>query len=512
METMKQFIEKITSDLQDIKERKLKDNDYIDAVCAVMKSIAEANLSQLTLIKMQVLFKKVVELTKSDFYSFLNSLQKEAEEKKKEKERLELENKLKEQKATLSEIHKLHDLISSSSDDLIEVVLATMMSVRVAIARKLPVIWVIIAGAPSGDKTEHATAAAQIPQVHQIDTLTPAGLASGFVDPKTGQKATKDFLLELDRGILVIKDMASLFSCHHATVQKVLGDLTNIYDGQFKKLTGTSGMVGGDSVFSMVCATTTQSLNQHHRYMAALGPRFFTYRMDRCSHEQIEQGIELIWNGRRAELKPKYKEIFSAYLYKLLTTSEEKIRAIQVPSERQKNIEDLAVFLCKLRSYSSSWKEKDETTDQANTYYNIQIEEPFRALQQLICLAISFALIHGQSEVSEHDIEMMRRLVLGSGPADRVEVLGLFRKPTVVDANKSISVKDCAAAINRSYNRASDLLHELVEIGILEIVTVNAGPEHLFTEKFRFAPEKTFYDILTKPINEIDHTKVGIVS
>ena len=106
----------------------------------------------------------------------------------------------------------------------------------------------------------------------------------------------------------------------------------------------------------------------------------------------------------------------------------------------------------------------------------------------------------------------MRRLVLGSGPADRVEVLGLFRKPTVVDANKSISVKDCAAAINRSYNRASDLLHELVEIGILEIVTVNAGPEHLFTEKFRFAPEKTFYDILTKPINEIDHTKVGIVS
>jgi hypothetical protein len=65
----------------------------------------------------------------------------------------------------------------------------------------------------------------------------------------------------------------------------------------------------------------------------------------------------------------------------------------------------------------------------------IQREEPFRALSQLRVLAIALAIVHQRSEVTEHELELCRRVVLSSMPYDRSLILALFQNPAYLTQN-----------------------------------------------------------------------------
>ena len=142
----------------------------------------------------------------------------------------------------LREIHQLQSAVTSSpsSHDVIELALATATSLPISKLDGTALVWLIVAGAPSSDKTATVLTLKNAPNIFHLDTMTEHSFVSGFIDPKSGEHA-KDLLDELNGKCLVIKDMTSLFSQRDNKVKQILGDLQSIYDGQFIKFTRKLG-------------------------------------------------------------------------------------------------------------------------------------------------------------------------------------------------------------------------------------------------------------------------------
>ena len=123
---------------------------------------------------------------------------------------------------------------------------------------------------------------------------------------------------------------------------------------------------------------------------------------------------------------------------------------------------------------------------------DMQVEEPWRAFQQLRTLAHTLARVHGRSRITGHEMELVRRVALFSMPHDRSEVLRLFSHYP-----HGLSVELCATGINKCQNRARQLLEELNKVKLVSRVEVKG--------KHYYVPANEFAALVCKPIKPIDH-------
>jgi hypothetical protein len=95
------------------------------------------------------------------------------------------------------------------------------------------------------------------------------------------------------------------------------------------------------------------------------------------------------------------------------------------------------------------------------SWADLQIEEPYRVHQQLRTLAQSLALVHSRPKVTDHEIELVKRVVWSTIPADRRAVLLALcsgDKPT----------KELVNATGKSSGRAAQVLDELERAKLIE--------------------------------------------
>jgi hypothetical protein len=99
---------------------------------------------------------------------------------------------------------------------------------------------------------------------------------------------------------------------------------------------------------------------------------------------------------------------------------------IIIASEQKRLINKFASLLARGRGViRSARREFQNEKGKPVVYYEIeetQIEEPFRAVHQLKTLAISLTFIHNRESVTEHELELLRRVVLSTMPVDRAAV------------------------------------------------------------------------------------------
>jgi len=329
--------------------------------------------------------------------------------------------------SNLYRIHAALDELSSAGHDLIELVLATAISLPITQAAKDALVWLLIVGAPSSDKTNQATLLREMPHVYFLDTLTENAFITGYI-PEDGQPP-KDLLAELDQRCLIVKELGAIFSLKAELIRKVLGDLQAIYDGHFAKYTGTRGLVEHRAAFPFIGCVTPLALNQHQRYMAAIGPRFLFYRVLPLTQQQVQQGFELSWQlGERRLRLETLQHLVSAYGWQCYHA---KPRFQPETPEIRARLNELALFLSYGRAVVLT-ERHHEQGEEGKTYTvyehtGQQREEPFRALQQLRGLARSLAVIHARNHVTDHELELLRRVVLSSMPPDRADALLLFQ-------------------------------------------------------------------------------------
>ena len=490
--------------------RKVKKNDFSETeylkAAKLVESFARTEPTEMEKLTFREKLRKEFGFPKVDFNQIYKQVNEEYEKEQAEardiQEAEEKKSMLRGQKTSLSQIHKLLQQVTSSEGDLIEVVLAAIISIRVSEVNKLPMFWIFVVDVPSGDKTFHLMRFELVPFVVLRDDITSGSFGSGYVDPQHGKGLEKDFLDELEESCFICKDLSALFSKRPEKVKEFIGTMTNLYDQQFKKQTGTRGETGRDKCsFSHVAGITDEALNNHHRYIALLGPRYSMIRQAALSTKEEQDGFEILWNSRgNAERKEELTKLCSAYAFQVYEKEDEYFKEAKMDDKSKKYFETLSKLQAGIRGLAV--QEDDFVGENDGYRFRIQKEKPFRALQQLRTIAISLARVHDRGNVTEHEKEILRKIVLSSGPNDRVKVLSLFRSKQITPKGR-LTVNVCSGSIGKSYNGALRILSELEALNVLSKRQFEC--EDKSKDTYYWTPKPKYYDVITKPYERVDH-------
>jgi len=358
--------------------------------------------------------------------------------------------------------------IVSLPEELVRCVFAVALSTKLNL---YPPLWLMLVGVPSSAKTDLVSLLRKLDFVYFIDSFTMNPFASGYKPSGKGEK-TYDLLPELDGKCFVCKDYTTIFSLNEETTKKLLGELVSIYDGEFAKFSPTRGYKAYKSSFSHVGCITPAALNRHQKYLNIVGPRFLFYRIPMLSLERKTKGFVIAWNAHsRKELVGQMAERCVTFFNELLAKVPTSFEITNIPLRNL--LEKLSLLMA--RSRSIILLQKDSFTNEDGkqiTYFDVvdrQIEEPWRALQQLKGLAVCLALLDGRREVSEDDCAILKSLVISSMPAERAEVLEHFR------ANSFITARQLSELTNKSIRTCQRLLKELEGLEVIVADTKAEG-------------------------------------
>jgi hypothetical protein len=232
--------------------------------------------------------------------------------------------------------------------------------------------------------------------------------------------------------------------------------------------------------------------------MSRIGPRFLAYRLPQLTESERSEGLAILWDapkgaGRRARLG-SLGNLVAEHIESLMAAAPEF--DLERPDEQ-----DVINRLGELVAYGRAVVRRERVYDPqtGREEYEpelVQREEPFRVQQQLRNLARALARIHGRNGLTGHELELVRRVAIGSLPAGRAEVLALLPAHP-----GGLTATTCSEGIGKSPGRARQLLDELEKVGLMPMKADPQGgrPETIYTPVARFA------DLLTRPTTSLDH-------
>jgi len=386
---------------------------------------------------------------------------------------------------TLGDVHcAREDIISSPyCADVMEIALAAALNAK---RSEDGVLWSLIIGEPSTGKTETVMGVKHEPAVIFLDSLTDRAFITGYVD--SNGNSPPDLLKELDGKCLVIKDLTPLFSEREEIVKGVLGAMVSIYDGSFARQTGTRQRVQYEARFSFIGCITPLGIEKHQRYMREMGSRFLFYRVPPLTEQEEKEGMDRTMDDQTRNAKiDHYRLLCSSYLHQIVQS---QLSAIVPNADQKETLQNMAALASRGRAVGIG-SQKNSSYDEG-----FQREGPFRLLSQFKALATNLAHIHRRTTITDHEMELVRRVVLSTIPPNRASVLALFQNPSNLTPTNGLTVTGCVNS-GMAQTTAQGLLDELVELEILRKDTSQKQHEYI--------PLPEFAEIVSWPVDPLDH-------
>jgi len=273
-------------------------------------------------------------------------------------------------------------------------------------------IWLLLVGVPSSGKTELVRLLKDSDVTYNVDSLTTNAFVSGERQTKTEE--VYDLLSFIDKKCLVVKDWTPIFSLNEETTKKLLGDLVGIYDKDYSKFSSRRGNINFLIEFSQLGCITPATLNRHTRYMNMVGPRFLSYTMPTISTDEQDACFDRVFGGEdRTTIGNETRAFVSAYLDQLVKKS---FTVLPLNKDAQDYLKIAAKLVANCRGIAIT-QPSTIRNDLGNdvTYYevmDIQVEEPWRAVQQLMLLARYLAFVVQKDEVGTEELSIIKEVVI----------------------------------------------------------------------------------------------------
>lgn len=324
-------------------------------------------------------------------------------------------------------------------------------------------LWMLLVGAPSSGKTDLVRLVKDCEITYYLDNLTQNAFISG--ERATRSSKVHDLLPLLDKKCLIIKDWTAIFSLDEKMTRKLLGDLVGIYDKEFTKFSSRRGNVTYNSAFSQLGAITPATLNKHSGYMNVVGPRFLCYTIPTTSQEDQKLSYKIIFSHKDRSLTEKEARRYVSSYLKQLSQKSFEIEVFTTDTEHF--LQTAAELMASCRGIvvlqSSSFKNEEGEEIKYYDVSEIQIEEPYRAVQQLIFLSQYLAFVVGKSSVGVEELRIIKEVVISSMPADRSQAVRFIKHH-----NGLITAKELSDLSDRSTKTSRRLLDELCALKVLE--------------------------------------------
>lgn len=324
-------------------------------------------------------------------------------------------------------------------------------------------LWLLLVGVPSSGKTDLVRLTKDATSItYYLDNLTQNAFISG--ERPTKDEKVHDLLPLLDKKCLIIKDWTAIFSLDEKMTKKLLGDLVGIYDKEFTKFSSRRGNISYSSAFSQLGCITPATLNKHTNYLNMVGPRFLCYTNPQSNFDDKNESYDLIFSNNDRSASEKEARLYvSSYLNEL---SKRTPDIKPLTKEDQNFLKTAAELMSNCRGIvilqSASFKNEE---GEGITYYevlDVQIEEPWRAVQQLITLTRYLSFVTGKDEVGIEELEIIKEVVISSMPADRSQALR-----AILENEGEITAKELSEFSDKSTKTSRRLLDEL---GALKVV------------------------------------------
>ena len=369
--------------------------------------------------------------------------------------------------------HSLEELTFSQVQNQIEKYIPnSTVTLKLALAivassnfRQKVMLWLLFVGAPSSGKTDILKLFKHAECVYFLDSLTLNAFISG--ERETDKQKVHDLLPQVNNKCLIIKDWTVVFSLDERMTKKILGDMVGSYDEELTKFSSRRGQITYDSYFAQLGAITPSTLNRHTQYLNMVGPRFLFYTMPDLTREQEEQGFTNIFEQKdRKRVEKELSQLVSAYIDKLsLNTPEIK----DITKEFQEEFKVASRLMARGRGITIMKAATFENSEgEKITYYElqeVQIEHPFRAVQQLILLAQYLAYVSNKNEITRDEMDIIKEVVISSMPADRSQALRvIINLGGIITASTLADFED----FDKSVKTARRLLDELSYLKILK--------------------------------------------
>jgi AAA lid domain len=332
----------------------------------------------------------------------------------------------------------------------------------------------IILGAPSTLKTASLIMLNKWPQTFYTDHFTSKSLVSHST------AITKDELVEIDmlprwkNKLVLLPELAPIFTAKDEDLTHLLGILTRVLDGQgYQSDSGAHGHRGYDERIMFVLAGASVEIpHKVYKALGYLGPKLYFLRIP--SHDKTQE-------ERLANLSENFgdkEERIQAALFDYLKWLEirpdmkidnesglPKIEWDHSKDEREALIYiiKLADLLAPLRGVSQIWETRG--TQGSDYGYTIPIvEDPSRATTQLYNLARGRALSHGRNYVTKEDVPLVIKVVLSTGPVERVRILD-----RLIADNGDLTTGQITGALSIASQTAKRTMIELTLLGLVDI-------------------------------------------
>lgn len=334
-------------------------------------------------------------------------------------------------------VYRKHLILKEDDGAIVEAVLSTIVAnMHPTLVER---VWLHIVGPPSSMKTECLRPYDGHPLIVSISSLTENSLISGYRD-ETG--ADPSLVLLLHNKIGMIKDLTALLKDQPAKIDKIFGDLRDLFDGYCSKASGTRGLVKYQSSFGMITCVTDfidSYMEQHQQ----LGERFLMVRTARFPLSTKETLAGLACALSNLEDKKKWRALIRTDIHNLLDHIVATRLSGPLPSldtDATDFVLAAAHLLALLRTAPI-----DERP--------VEAEQGFRIMQQLHNLGMAHTMLRGAKGWGRQEQVFLRRILLDTlTPTRKAYLLMLYLKPRGLTIDQLITLSRTSAASVRSIN------------------------------------------------------------
>lgn len=218
------------------------------------------------------------------------------------------------------------------------------MVVATIIANRMPLdpVWLLLIAPPSSGKTEMIASISGLDFVFPISDLTVNTFASG--QKKMGKETS--LLLKINNGIMAFKDFTSVLSKNKDAKKEIMGQLREIFDGEYVKRTGTGDDITWRGKVGAI-AGCTEIIYRHIEEMSAMGDRFIMYSIEQPDRKEVSRRA-LANQNEMQEKREHIKACFTFFINHVISkldTDEFILNA-----EVQEQLLDVADFATRVRS------------------------------------------------------------------------------------------------------------------------------------------------------------------
>jgi hypothetical protein len=282
---------------------------------------------------------------------------------------------------------------------------------------------------------------------------------------------------------LLAPELSPLFSKKDDDLIETLGIVTRVLDGHgFQSDSGAHGRRGysGEHMFTLIGAAVDIPYKVH-KQLATLGPKLYFFRIPRSNKKDSEY-IQMLqnndFNRKRRELSEKIDEYIDCFDNGYPISPDED-GLIKLPFKEETSIDPyileiivkLGKLLAHLRGAVTTWN--TEKTQGSNYGYSTPtIEEPDRAMTQLLNLSKGHAVSQGRNYLTIDDIPILIKVVLSTASIERVMIFDLL-----LQNGGTITTSQISAKFKISKNTSLKTMAQLKVLGLVkgDLVEIEDG-------------------------------------